>query len=179
MTVRSRIFSASGAVSPALGSALSLGLRVAFALSLLPFFLASVATQIDGFTLTDQAYFLILPQYMEAVAYDPAQISWPGHLYVALGTLAEAVLPVLLVLGLATRAAALGMVLFIVVMSVTDIWFHGVPDAVVGALLDPYPYALILDQRLIWCALLSALAVVGGGRVSFDALIGRFRPASR
>lgn len=168
-----------GAISPALGSALSLGLRVVFALNLLPFFLAAAATKVDGFALSDQAYFLILPQYMEAVAYDPSQIAWPWHLYVALGTLAEAMLPVLLVLGLATRPAALGMILFIVVMSITDIWFHGVADEVVGALLDPNPYSLILDQRLIWCALLAALAVVGGGRVSLDALIARRRPASR
>jgi len=170
---------APGAVSPVLGSALSLGLRLVFALSLLPFFLASAATQIDGFALTDQAYFLILPHYMEAVAYDPAMVSWPWRLYVALGTLAGALLPVLLVLGLATRAAALGMVVFIVVMSATDIWLHGVPDAVVGALLDADPYALILDQRLMWCAMLAALAVVGGGRFSLDALVARARPAGR
>lgn len=161
----------SGSVAPLLGSALSVALRAVFALSLLPFFLATAATQIDGFSLTDQAYFLILPQYMEAVAYDPTQIAWPWKLYVALGTLAEVVLPVALVLGLATRAAALGMAIFIVVMSITDVWFHGVPDAVVGALLDANPYSLILDQRLLWCALLASLAVVGGGRVSLDALI--------
>ena len=171
------LFAGTGAVSPAAGSALSLALRVAFAVSLLPFFLASAATKFDGLGLSDQAYFLILPQTMEAVAYDPAQIGWPWRLWVALGTGAELLLPVALVAGLATRWAALGMIGFLAVMSVTEVWFHGVPDAVVGAWFDADPYALILDQRLAWLALLLVLAVLGGGRISLDALVRARRDA--
>jgi len=172
------LFAGTGAVSPAAGSALSLALRAVFAVSVLPFLLASAATKFDGFGLSDQAYFLILPQYMEAVAYDPAAIGWPWRLWVALGSGAEVALPLALVAGLATRWAALAMIGFLAVMSVTEVWFHGVPDAVVGAWFDADPYALILDQRLMWCALLVVLAVLGGGRVSVDAWL-RARRATR
>lgn len=74
----------------------------------------------------------------------------------ALGTAGELVLPVLLVLGLAGRFAALGL---LVVNAVAVI-----------ALADIAPAAL--QQHILWGALLAGLAVFGCGKWALDPLLG-------
>lgn len=73
----------------------------------------------------------------------------------ALGTAGEIILPVLLVLGLAGRFAALGL---FVVNAVAVI-----------ALADIAPAAL--QQHILWGALLAGLAVFGCGKWALDPLL--------
>lgn len=155
-------------------SALSALARLVFASVLLHFFWGSFATKIDGFGLSASAYIQILPKIFDAVGYDPGALSWPLHLVVILGTLAEFTLPLLVTLGLATRPAALGMIGFVVVMSLTDIYGHGVDAATIGLPFDADPYGKILDQRLLWAFTLSVPMVLGGGALSLDAVISRW-----
>ncbi|MGB8622635.1 MAG: DoxX family protein [Paracoccaceae bacterium] len=145
--------------------------RAVFASVLLRFFLNSFLTKIDGFGLSAGAYIQILPRQMEAAGYDPSQIAFPLQLVVLAGTLAELVLPALVVLGVATRPAALAMMGFVVMMSFTDIFGHGVETQTIGALFDGDPFGTILDQRLMWLFLLSIPAWLGGGSISLDAFI--------
>lgn len=173
MTLPALLFSDRAAVSASAGSALSLLLRGAFASVLLPFFFHSFLTKVDGFSLTIGAYAQIVPQQIAALGYDSSALSWPWHLLVLAGTLAELVLPWAVVTGLATRVAALAMIGFVAVMSLTDIYGHGVDAQTIGALFDGDPYAVIADQRLLWVTILAALAVTGGGAVSLDAAVSR------
>ncbi|MGB8812640.1 MAG: DoxX family membrane protein [Paracoccaceae bacterium] len=168
------IFSDSARASEITGSALSLIARLAFASVLLPFFLNSFQTKVDGFGLAAGAYVQILPTYMEALGYDPSQVPFALKLVVVAGTLAELALPLLILLGLGTRVAALGMIGFLGVMSLTDIYGHGLDATTIGAMFDTDPYGLIADQRLLWGVLMVVLIVTGGGRISMDALVSRW-----
>ena len=159
--------------------------RLTFAAVLFGYFWSSALTKIgDGalgvFTIADGAYFQIVPAVVEAYGYDASAVPvLPWGLIVGLGTYAEFLLPVLIVLGLATRLAALGMISFVVVQSWVDVAFHGVDAATVGALFDRAPGSVILDQRALWVFLLAYLAVKGAGAVSLDAalrsVVGRSR----
>jgi putative oxidoreductase len=84
---------------------------------------------------------------------------------------AGAVLPVLLVLGLATRIAAFGMIGLIAMTVVIDIFARSAPPEVIGALSDASPHDPISDLRLLWITVLAVPAVLGGGGLSLDALI--------
>ncbi|KEO60066.1 hypothetical protein DT23_14340 [Thioclava indica] len=152
-------------------SAVSLIARLLFASILLQFFLNSFVTKIDGFGLSAGAYIQVLPRQMETAGYDPSALAWPLHLVVLAGALAELILPLLVIFGLATRPAALAMMGFLVVMSLTDLYGHGVDGATIGGMFDADPYGLILDQRLLWGFLLLIPLWLGGGMVSLDALI--------
>ncbi len=165
------ILSPTAQLGTAGASAVSLLARLVFASVLLPFFVTSFLTKVSGLSLTVGAYYQILPRQLEAVSYDPSQISLPMHLVVIAGTLAEGLLPVLVVLGLATRPAALAMIGFLAVMSLTDIYGHGVDAKTIGMMFDGDPSGLILDQRLLWGFVLAILVPLGGGAVSLDALI--------
>jgi len=152
--------------------------RVAFAAVLLVYYLNSAATKVgDGvlgfFTVGSNAYFQILPPVIEAYGYDASQVPFYWDLVVAAGTYAEFLLPVLIVLGLFTRLAALGMIGFTLVQSFVDIAFHGAGAATIGAWFDRAPDAAILDQRLLWVFLLAILVVKGAGVVSLDGLLAR------
>ncbi len=172
------IFSDNARVSPLMGSALSLMVRASFASVLLPFFLNSFSTKVDGFSLTIGAYAQILPKQIEALGYDASAVSWPLYLVVLAGTLAELVLPLAILMGIATRLTAFGMIGFVAVMSLTDIYGHGVDAATIGAMFDTDPYGLIADQRLMWCLMMVVLIVTGGGVFSIDGLVSRWlRPA--
>jgi len=160
--------------------------RLVFAAVLLAYFLNSAMTKIGpgalGFlTVTDSAYFQILPPVVEAHGFDVSQVPFlPWGLVVHLGTYAEIVLPVLIVVGLFTRLAALGMIGFVVVQSFVDIAFHHADDKTIGALFDRLPDSAILDQRALWMVLLVYLVVRGAGAVSLDRLLaGADRPSPR
>ena len=159
---------------------LGLFARFVFAGVLLVYFLSSAMTKIGagffGFLqLTPGAYIQIVPGAMEAAGYDPSAVAfWPYGLIVHLGTYAEFVLPVLVVLGLFTRLAALGMIGFVVVQSYVDIAFHGADEATIGALFDRVSGSVIVDQRTLWLMPLVYLVVKGAGLLSLDGLLARF-----
>ena len=154
--------------------------RLVFSSVLLFYFLNSAATKVgSGFPgiLIPQmnGYAQILPSVMEKVGYDASQIAFfPYGLIVLAGTYAEFLLPVLILLGLFTRLASLGMIGFIAVMTYVDIAFHGVDAATIGAMFDRHSDAVIADQRLLWVFPLVYLVVRGGGALSLDALLGHW-----
>lgn len=156
---------------------LQLGARFVFAGVLLFYYLNSAATKTgkgfpDMFVPQVGAYAQILPKVMEEAGYDTSQIPFfPYDIIVWAGTYAEYILPVLVVLGLFTRLASLGMIGFIAVQSYVDIAFHGIDDKTVGALFDRFPDAMISDQRLLWVFVLLVLVVRGGGTLSLDRIL--------
>ncbi len=158
---------------------LGLAARFIFAAVLLQFFWHSALTKIDGsimniFTPTAGAYAQMLPRLMEQVSYDTSQIAFfPYGLMVLLGTWGEFALPIMVVAGLFTRFASLGMIVFIVVMSYVDIYGHGADAKTIGALFDGEPYAIISDDRLLWIFLLLVPLLKGPGVISLDWLLGR------
>lgn len=158
------------------GTVLPLVARAVFALTLFAFFWKSAKTKLGegilGFLSPSAgAYAQIFPAKFEAAGYDTAAMSIIDWAVVMAGTYGEFILPVLIVIGLATRLAALGMIVFIVVMSVVDVTGHGV---VMGSLLDGNPMSLIPDQRLYWMIPLLILVFTGGGPVSADRFVMRY-----
>jgi putative oxidoreductase len=152
--------------------------RLVFAATLLRYFWASAATKLgDGplglFNPGVGAYFQIFPKKTDAVYGDVSQLGWFEYAVVLGGTVAEYLLPLLLVVGLLTRLSALGMIGFVLVQSLTDIYGHNVDAATIGSWFDRGSGALILDQRAFWVFLLIVLAVKGAGPLSLDAVIGR------
>lgn len=164
-----RILSLGGQLDRVGDWALPLLARLVFAGVLLGYFWSSALTKFDGpFTPSVGAYAQIFPKALEAVGYDPGQLGlWP-RLVVLAGSYAELVLPALIVLGLATRLAALAMAGFVLVQSLTDIWGHG---AAAGAWFDRASDALIADQRALWLLLLAALVLKGAGPLAVDRLL--------
>lgn len=159
-------------------AALPLLARFAFAAVLLLYYWASALTKVgDGiFGLVQPslgAYAQIFPRAMEAAGYDPSQLGAFHWAVVTAGTLAEFILPALIVLGLLTRLAALGMIGFVVLQSLTDIVGHAADPATIGAWFDRLPDAVILDQRLLWVFVLLTLVLKGAGPLSLDRLFTR------
>ncbi len=81
----------------------------------------------------------------------------PPTLAAVMGTGGELVLPILLVLGLGTRAAALGL-------SVVN-------TVAVLSLADIAPAAL--QQHILWGALLAGIAIFGPGKLALDGWVQR------
>ncbi len=158
-----------------LGDALlPLAARAVFAGVLLGYFWASGLTKLDGvFTPSLGAYGQIFPRAMEAVGYDVSKMGFLRTLVVLAGSWAEFILPALIVLGLATRLAALGMIGFTLVQSLTDIIGHKAGPDTIGAWFDRASDALILDQRALWMLLFVTLVLKGAGIISLDRLILR------
>jgi putative oxidoreductase len=159
-------------------AALPLVARFTFAAVLAGYFWASALTKVgDGifgiFQPSLGAYAQIFPRAMEAVSYNVSQLGLWHWAVVTAGTLTEFVLPALLILGLATRLAALGMIGFVVVQSLTDIVGHGADASTIGAWFDRMPDSLILDQRLLWMVLFVTLVLKGAGPLSLDRLLAR------
>ncbi len=117
------------------------------------------------------AYIQIFPKAVEAAGYDFSQLDTFHWLVVLAGTWAEVILPILIVIGLFTRLAALGMIGFIVVQSVVDITGHGLAAADIGRWFDGMPSALIVDQRAFWVFLLLVLVLRGAGALSLDRVL--------
>ncbi|SHM45287.1 DoxX family membrane protein [Roseibium suaedae] len=160
---------------------LELAARFVFASVLLVYFFNSALTKVGpglfGFLRpSDGAYAQILPTLMEQLSYDTSRIAFfPYGLIVLLGTWAEFVLPVLVVLGLFTRVASFGMIGFIIVMTFVDITGHGVDAETIGRMFDGNPSSLIADQRLMWIMILLVPALKGAGKISLDAMLVRSR----
>ncbi|WP_227447511.1 DoxX family membrane protein [Cognatishimia sp. F0-27] len=153
--------------------------RFVFAATLLAYFWASAATKLGdgllGFLIPSTgAYAQIFPKAMEAVVYDTSQLSVFHWAVVVAGTWAEFLLPLLIVIGLATRLAALGMIGFVVVQSLTDLYGHGGIEhsETLGAWFDRIPDSVILDQRAFWMLTLVTLVIKGAGVLSVDQLLG-------
>ena len=109
--------------------------RFVFAAVLAGYFWASGVTKLgDGlfglFSPSTGAYAQIFPKAFEAVGYDASQLGLFHWAVVVAGTLAEFVLPLLIILGLLTRLAALGMMGFVAVQSLTDLYGHGTRNPV-------------------------------------------------
>lgn len=164
-------------------SVLPLLARIVFAGVLLRYYLNSALTKfeglaLEGFDLTQigvsaNAYYQIFPAATEAVGFDTSQMALWQHAIVWAGSVGELVLPVLVVIGLLTRPAALGMIVFIVIQSVVDVTGHGVDAATLGAWFDNASGALIVDQRAFWVLGLAILVFRGGGALSLDRLFHR------
>jgi putative oxidoreductase len=150
--------------------------RIVFAGVLFMYFFNSAMTKFrDGFPFVSVgAYAQILPKRMEEVGFDPSQLDTMEHVIVYAGSYGEIILPVLVVAGLFTRIAALGMIGFIAVMTYVDITAHGADAATIGAWFDNQAGAPIADQRSLWAFLLLTLVIKGPGPVSLDAILGRW-----
>lgn len=163
--------------------------RFVFAATLLVYFWTSALTKLgDGLLGIVQpslgAYAQIFPKAMEAAGFDPGQLGLFHWAVVVAGTLAEFILPLLIVVGLFTRLAALGMIGFVAVQSLTDLYGHGgiAHEGTLGAWFDGAPDALILDQRVFWVFVLTYLVLRGAGPLSLDRVLRNApwaRPASQ
>lgn len=156
--------------------------RLTFAGVLLMYYWNSGLTKLgDGifgiFSPSLGAYAQIFPKAMEAVGFDVSQLGFFHWAVVTAGTIAEFVLPLLIIIGLLTRLAALGMIGFIIMQSLTDLYGHGgiAHEGTLGAWFDRMSDALILDQRAFWVLCLLILVFKGAGTLSIDR--GLFRNA--
>ena len=154
--------------------------RLVFAATLLGYFWASAMTKLGNgvmgiFVPSTGAYAQIFPKQMEAVVYDVSQLSVFHWLVVVAGTWAEFILPLLIVIGLFTRLAAIGMIGFVVVQSLTDLYGHGGIEhaETLGAWFDRVPDSVILDQRAFWMLIFVTLVIKGAGAVSVDRILSR------
>lgn len=150
--------------------------RIVFAGVLLIYFWSSALTKLGGGFFgflfpSDGAYVQMFPRVMAAVNYDSSQLSLFYYLVALVGMWAEFLLPMLIVLGLFTRLAALGMIGFILVQSLTDIYGQGADAATIGSWFDAASGTLIVDQRAFWILLLLILVVRGPGPVSLDRFV--------
>lgn len=151
--------------------------RFSFTSVTLLFFWNSGKTKIgDGiFSPSFGAYAQIFPQKFESLGYDESLMSSFDTLVVLLGTYGEFILPAMIALGLFTRLASIGMIGFIGMMSFVDITGHNADATTIGAMFDRLPYGLIMDQRLLWVFLLLLLVIKGGGPISVDYILTKFR----
>jgi len=149
--------------------------RFIFAAVLLLYYWNSGLTKLgDGlfgvFTPSVGAYAQIFPKALEAVSYNTSALSIFHWAVVFAGTVTEFILPALIVVGLATRIAALGMIGFVVMQSVTDIYGHGADASTIGGWFDRISDAHILDQRAFWVFVLLVLVIKGAGPLSLDRI---------
>ena len=159
--------------------ALGLAARLMFTSVLFFYFINSAFTKIGSgfpamFIPTSGAYAQMLPTVAEKYGYDASQIPFvPYGAIVYFGTYAEFILPVLILVGLFTRAASLAMIGFIAVMTYVDIVGHGADAKTIGTFFDATQDSALADQRLLWLFPLLYLVIRGPGLISLDALFGR------
>ena len=108
-------------------------------------FFASGQTKLDGWRIADSTWFLFEHEY--ALPLIPSDIA------AVAATVAEHVLPVLLVLGLCTRLSALGLL-------------------VMTAVIQVFVYPGAWQTHGLWAACFLALIVAGPGRLSADRQLG-------
>ncbi|MEN8893121.1 DoxX family protein [Planktotalea arctica] len=171
IALQERLFAPIGAGD----AALAFAARFAFAAALALYFFNSGLTKLGGgvmgiFQPSLGAYAQIFPRAMEAAGYDVSQLGLFHWAVVIAGTWAEFILPALIIVGLLTRLAALGMIGFIVVQSLTDLIGHNAwsDPKVLGAWFDRIPDGIILDQRMFWVLALAILVFKGAGWLSLD-----------
>ncbi|MGI1663080.1 DoxX family membrane protein [Palleronia sp. KMU-117] len=176
-SVAARLDAVSTALIPTLA-------RLTFAGVLLIYFWNAARTKLGDGVLgflrpSDGAYIQIFPRAVEAAGYDVSQLG-VGHWAIAVaGTWAEFLLPLLIVLGLLTRLAALGMIGFVAVQTWVDITGHGLGGADIGGWFDRAADAIVADQRALWVFLLLTLVLKGAGPLSADRLLARLTAGSR
>ena len=142
--------------------------RLVFAAVLLVYYWNSALLKIDGsiFTPSAGAFGQIFPKAAEAVLWDVSQMTFFQRLVIFAGTIAEFVLPALLLFGLLTRLTALAMIGFIWVQTLVDVTGHGVA---LGSLFDAAP--ALVDQRVMWTFLMVVLVLQGAGPISLDRIL--------
>lgn len=146
--------------------------RLGFAAVLLGYFWSSALTKFDSmFVPSVGAYAQIFPKAFEAAGYDTSAFGLVPYLIVLFAGWAEVVLPLLIVVGLLTRLAALGMIGFVVVQSMTDVIGHMADAVTIGGWFDRASDAVILDQRTLWVIVLAILVLKGPGPLSLDRLM--------
>lgn len=150
--------------------------RATFAAVLLFYFWNSAMTKIGpgpfGFLQPSvAAYAQIFPKTMESIGFDISKLGLFHWAVAVAGTMAEFILPALIVVGLFTRLAALGMIGFVLMQSIVDIWGHGVSAATIGAWFDGPSDGTILDQRAFWLLGFTVLILLGPGPISLDRLV--------
>lgn len=153
--------------------------RLVFAAIFLRYFWQSALTKAGAdfsglYAPSFNAFAQMFPKAAEAASYDITKATAFQKAVILAGTWAEFVLPVLIVIGLLTRPAALGMIVFVVVMTLTDLYGHNViaDPSTVGGFFDAQPNGL-LDQRALWIMLLLIPLVRGAGPVSIDRFFAR------
>ncbi|MTI03806.1 MULTISPECIES: DoxX family membrane protein [Alphaproteobacteria] len=142
--------------------------RLVFVAVLLVYYWNSATLKIDGsiFSPSAGAFGQIFPKAAEAVLYDVSQMTLYQRVVIFLGTVAEFVLPALLLVGLLTRLAAVGMIGFVWVQTLVDVNGHGIK---LGSLFDNA--ITLMDQRVMWTFLFLVIAINGAGPISLDRLL--------
>ena len=149
--------------------------RFGFAAVLLGYFWSSALTKFDNFFVPSAgAYAQIFPRAFEAAGYDTSTFGLVPYLIALFAGWAEVVLPLMIVFGLLTRLAALGMIGFTVVQSLTDVIGHMADAVTIGGWFDRASDAVILDQRALWMIVLAILVFKGAGPLSLDQLARRW-----
>jgi putative oxidoreductase len=115
-------------------------------------FWRSGRTKMDGWEIADRTYFLFEEEYRLPIL-DP-------ELAARLATVAEHVFPILLLLGLATRFSALAL------LGMT-------------AVIQIFVYPAAWPTHGLWATCFLLLVARGGGPISLDHLMGRFRRGDR
>lgn len=108
-------------------------------------FFASGQTKLDGWQIADSTWFLFEQEY--ALPLIPSDIA------AVAATVAEHVLPVLLMLGLFSRVSALGLL-------------------AMTAVIQIFVYPEAWQTHGLWAACFLAVIIVGPGRVSVDHALG-------
>ncbi len=141
---------------PFLESAAQLGLRCALAI---PFYRSGM-TKWDAFlSLSDSADALFTDEFKLHIL--GAQYPFPApHLMAFASGLMEVLLPILLVFGLGTRLAALGLLGMTAIIQLTE------PDA-------------WANFHLIWAAAALPIFLHGPGKISLDALLAKMLGGTR
>ena len=175
ISLHNRVFDALESLAPLLIPTLA---RLIFAGTLMVYYWNSGLTKLgDGFfgflNPGFGAYGQIVPRMFEAAGYDPSQLGFLAHAMVYAGTWFEFILPLLILIGLATRLAAIGMIGFVVAQSWVDIYGHGLAAEDIGAWFDRFADGIIADQRAFWVFLLVVVVLRGAGPISVDAALRR------
>ena len=127
-----------------------LALRVALAI---PFFRSGLTKWEAPFVLSSGAKYLFTEEFK--LHFFWGTVPYPAPLLMAfLAGAAEIALPILLILGLATRLSALGVLAMTIVIQLT------IPDG-------------LINFHLPWAAMALALLAYGGGTLSADAVLWR------
>ncbi len=112
-------------------------------------FLLSGLTKWDGLTIREDTFYLFADGYFARYALPPAVV----NIFAVAASVAEIALPALLIVGLFTRAAALGLVAMTLVIQIfvyPDAWWtvHVWWTAVLILIVARGPGALSADRRL-------------------------------